>query len=339
MPATGSVQRPKLTRRQKAAVIVRLLLREGSQLSLNELPEVMKMDLTREMGTMGLVDRQTMQDIITEFVGELNDLGVSFPGGVDGALETLESALSPQAMREIRRKIGKPIKGDPWNAIANAPTDQVVALVRRESTEVAAVILSKLPVSRAADILGKLPGDQARRITFAISTTSAIEPDTVCTIGMAIAIQLDDQTPHAFAEAPVARIGAILNSSKSTTRHEVLEGLEQTDAEFAQEVRKAIFTFADIVDRVIPRDVPKIVRTLDRQLLLTALAGTTGVEERSAQYLLENISQRLATQIREEIEELAQINPADAEEAMDAVAAVIRDMEAAGELALNAAPD
>lgn len=328
-------QPPRLTKRQKAAIIVRLLLREGADLSLADLPASMQMDLTHEMGALRTVDRATLHAVIEEFVGELQGVGMAVPDGIEEALDILDGALSPDCIRQMRQKAGVPVKGDPWAAIAELDADVLADLAGRESIEIAAVVLSKLPVSKAADILGLLPGDIARRITYAISTTGAVDPAVVRSIGLTIAGQLCTKSPPAFTDAPVARVGAILNSSSAATRDRVLEGLETADAGFARAVRREIFTFANIRSRIAPQDVPRIARAVDQGRLAQALAAAIasgGVEAEAAEFLLANMSQRLATGLRDEIEETPAQKAEDAEAAMGAVVEAIRGLQAAVEL-------
>ncbi len=208
--------------------------------------------------------------------------------------------------------------------------------LERESIEVGAVILSKLKVSKAAELLGQMPGERARRITYAVSLTGDIAPGVVLRIGHAIAEQLDAQPERAFDEGPVERVGAILNFSPSATRDDVLDGLDQADSGFAQRVRRAIFTFANIPDRIDPRDVPKITREVDQTDLITALAAATGKLEKVTEFILSNMSQRMADQLREEMQEAGEINEMDGEAAMTAVVMAIRELESSGEIFLVA---
>jgi len=134
----------------------------------------------------------------------------------------------------------------------------------------------------------------------------------------------------------VERVGAILNVSPSLTRDDVLQGLEAEDAAFAAEVRKAIFTFVHIPARLAPRDAPKITRLVEQPLLVTALAAATGKPglEAAAEFILANISQRLAQGLREEIGARGRVKDKEAEDAMTAIIAAIRTLEASGEIAL-----
>ncbi len=324
----------RLSRRQKAAIIVRLLLKEGANLSLADLPEAMQVELTHEMGAMRRIDRDTLNAVVGEFVAEVKDLGIAFPGGLEGALDTLQTALSPDCLRRIRQETGVQMRGDPWALVAKADVVDLVNILRAESVEIAAVILSKLPVPRSAEILGRLPGDLARRITYAVSATGGVAPETVRTIGHSIAEQLDARTPDAFDVAPVARLGAILNSSKEATRADILTGLDETDEMLAGQVRRTIFTFSDIPSRIEAKDVPKVVRAVDPKLLVVALAAAPELYPEAGDYLLENMSQRLATQLREDVAEAPRVKPIEREAALAAIVAAIREMEAAGELVM-----
>ena len=115
--------------------------------------------------------------------------------------------------------------------------------MRLESTEVASVILSKLKTSKAAELLGTLPGDQARRITYAISLTGNITPHAVDQIGSSLAAQIANKPEKAFDGTPVKRLGSILNVSAANIRDTLLSGLEEDDQTIGTQVRNYIFTF------------------------------------------------------------------------------------------------
>nr|WP_241434538.1 FliG C-terminal domain-containing protein [Sulfitobacter noctilucae] len=322
-----------LSRKAKAAVVVRLLLNEGADVPLDELPEDLQIALTQQMGAMRVVDRDTLNAVVSEFSEELDRIGLSFPSGIAGALDALDGKISPQTAARLRKEAGVRQFGDPWARLRELGVDALVPVLENESIEVAAVMLSKLPVAMAAELLGRIPGAKARKITYAVSLTSAVTPDAVDRIGLSLAAQLDSQPERAFADGPVARVGAILNSSTSLTRDEVLTGLDETDQGFANAVRKAIFTFGNIASRIAPRDIPRVLRDVDQAKLVVALAGAEAAGYATARdFILENISARMADQLREEIEAAGKVKAADAEDGMSDVVSVIRRMEQSGDL-------
>lgn len=325
-----------LTGRQKAAIIVRLMLADGGELPLKGLPDHMQAALTEQIGAMRSVDRDTLRAVVEEFVLRLDSVGLSFPGGIEAALKMLDGQISATAASRLRRLAGASAKADPWDRIAALETEKLLPVLAEESVEVGAVMLSKLAVARAAELLGKLPGDRARRVAFAVSRTANIDPETVRQIGLSLISQLEAQPLRAFEAEPHERIGAILNFSPAATREDVLEGLGETDDSFAARVRKSIFTFADIPARIEGRDISKAIRGIDQATLVTALAGATdATASAAAEFILANMSQRMAASLREEMAERGKVREKDAEAAQTALIIAIRELESGGELALR----
>jgi len=318
-----------LSRQQKAAIVVRFLLNEGAEIPLSDLPEPLQASLTTQMGSMRYVDRQTLADVVSEFAAELEALGLTFPRGVAGALTALDGRISPQTAARLRKEAGVRQFGEPWEQVAAADTDQLLPILQSESAEVAAVLLSKLDVARAADLLGRLPGPTARNIAFEMSRTGAVSPGAVDRIGLALAAQLHDRPETAFDDGPVERVGAILNYSPAATRDDVLTGLDETDSAFASLVRKAIFTFVHIPERLDAVDIPKVTREVDQATLVMALkfASENDLSE-SADFVLENMSKRMSEALREEMGELGKIKSKDGEDAMTQVVNAIRTLQA-----------
>ncbi|WP_281992510.1 flagellar motor switch protein FliG [Sulfitobacter geojensis] len=329
-----------LSRRAKAAIVVRLLLNEGAEIPLEELPDEAQVALTQQMGAMRTVDRDTLTAVVDEFAAELDRIGLSFPAGMAGALDALDGKISAHTAARLRKEAGVRQFGDPWGRLRELGPDRLLPVLQNESIEVAAVMLSKLPVSMAAELLGRIPGPQARKITYAVSLTNAVTPDAVDRIGLSLAMQLDAQPARAFDEDPVERVGAILNSSTTLTRDDVLTGLDETDQGFANAVRKAIFTFGNIPSRIATRDIPRVLREVDQAKLVIALAGAEAAGfAASRDFVLENMSGRMADQLREDMESAGKVKAADAEAAMSDVVDVIRQMEAAGDLLLTVEED
>ena len=341
LSAVGEPRRPTVSPREKAAIIVRLLLAEGTPLKISDLPEDMQTALAAQMGRMRRVDRTTLQAVVMEFLAELDEVGLSFPGGLEGALTIMDGHISTNAATRLRRMNGGNSSVDPWERLVIVPVEVLATALAEESVEVAAVVLSKLPIQKAAELLGKLPGARARAVAYAVSQTGNIDPDTVRRIGASIAAQVDQQPIKAFETDPGERVGAILNIAAALTRDDVLKGLQEADASFAEIVRKSIFTFEHIKARLGARDVPKVVRVVDQQVLVTALAAAQNNPGQaiSAEHILANLSQRMTQGLKEEIASRGKIKDKDAEEAMTAIVTAIRQLEGSGEVVLVTADD
>ncbi len=322
----------QLTPKEKAAVVVRLLLAEGAVPALSSLPESKQTELAIQLARMAPVDQATVAAVVDEFVSAIENIGLSFPSGLDGALGLLDGVISSSASSRLREMAPAAYRGDPWERIGSVDPERLVKILERESNEVAAVLLSKLKVSKAAELLGMLPGERARRITYGVSLTGSVSPDVVYRIGVSLADELEKRPARAFSEGPVTRVGAILNYAPGSVRDQILEGLDKDDAEFAREVRQAIFTFANIPERISPRDMPKIQARIEQADLVTVVAGAEGADRKAVEFFLENISKRLAENIGEEAKEKGAVKTQDREAAMMRIVNAIRELETAGEI-------
>ncbi|WP_158964681.1 FliG C-terminal domain-containing protein [Chachezhania sediminis] len=327
--------KPGLDQASKAAIVVRLLLSAGEDLPLEELPVDLQTRLAQRMGAMGIVDRGTLVSVVREFTRALEGVGLTFPEGLAGALQLLDGKISPLTAARLRKEAGVKQAGDPWMRLRSLPAEEILPLVQQESIEVSAVLLSKLDTPKAAEILSRLPGPLARRVAYAVSQTGKVTPEAVDRIGLALASQVDMRPILAFTDNPGERLGAILNEASAATRDDMLTSLDEQDADFATRVRKSIFTFAHIPARVRPRDVATVLRAADPAALRTALAFATDDETKpAADFILSNISSRMAANIREELAELGIPRRKEGEAAMAMVVAAVREQARAGSITL-----
>lgn len=331
------------SRATKAAIVVQALLREGQTPPLARLPEDVQVRLTHEISNLRLVDRATMNAVVSEFIAELEGLGLAAPADMEGTLASVAQHLSPGAAARLRSEAAARVGSDPWAQIRQMKPDELAAPLSRESIEIAAVILSRLPVNRAAEALSRIPGERARRVALAFSRANHVSPLALHRIGQAIVRDYCAIEAPAFDRPPDQRVGAILNASTQRTRDTVLEGLGEDDPAFADQVRRAIFTYAHIPTRLYPQDVPKILRKIDPPDLATVIAATQGQETddgATTAYLLANIPQRLGDTLREEAAAMDRPRRADVEKAMGVIVATLREAADQGEVNLmNTAPD
>lgn len=318
-------------------MVVQLLLRDGGDMPLSQLREDAQARLTRELGALSLIDRATLNSVVQEFERELADVALTAPGSVEAALKSLEGRISAGTVARLREEAAAKSGSYPWGMVLSLTPEEMIPITQAESPEVCAIILSKLPTAKAATLLGLMPGESARRIAYAMSTTTAIRPDAIDRIGAGLAQNYCATSAPTFADTAEARIGAILNSSAAATRDRVLQGLVSQDPTFGEGVRKTIFTFADIPSRVAVSDVPKVLREIDQSELVRALAFAAengGPMATAADFILENMSTRLAESLREEIAEAGKIRLSDGEAAQTAVVSTIRAAADAGTITL-----
>lgn len=334
-PARPRAKTDHLTGTQKAAVIVRVLLAEGVEFPFGSIPSADQTDMTRALASLRLIDKPTMCAVVEEFVEMLEQVGLSFPENIEDALQLLDGKLDAQATRQLRALSRGRDGTDTWAQIELAEDSDLIRILQQESTVVGAVVLSKLSTEKAAALLSALPGNVAQSLAFSVARTETIAPEAVARIGGALAEQLRDKPARAFSNPSTRRIGDILNSTNSALRDQLLSGLAQSDQVFADGVRKSIFTFQDIADRVAPRDVARLFRSLSEDDLRTILAAKDSACTATMDFLLDNMSKRLAEGLREDAATLPSPSAKALEAAQARISGVVRAMADAGTLTLT----
>jgi flagellar motor switch protein FliG len=337
LPTEIGAGRARLTQAQKAAIIVRLLVMGGADPGISSLPPAQQRRIVREMSALRLVDRETLARTVAEFSAELDAVGLHFPRAVDQLLCTLDGSLSREVVEALLSETG----GDPallgasaWERIGARDDESLLALVAGESDEVCAILLCRLPPSRAAALLAALPPERAETVSRALARTGGMDADAVARVGAALA---GGSAAAGGGTAAAERVAGILNAATSSLRAEVLARIEGTDPAFAEKVRAAVFGWENIPERLDARDVPKVLRALDGDAAIVAMAREP--EGPVTTFLLGAISSRLADQMREQMQEMGPPPRAEAEEATATIVATIRKLEEDATITLRSPED
>lgn len=338
VPGLGNPSQGELSSKQKAAVVVRLLLQNGALPALSSLSEDTQTSLAVQLARMPSLPQTTVDGIADEFANAIQGIGMSFPEGIDGALSLLENAISEDAMERLKAMSPTELRRDPWQTLQELNSDAMLQVIQRESTEVAALVLSRLNVSTAAQILGKLPGEIARRIALSMSKVGSVSALVTERIGQSILDQLQSGASTDQNTSSAERVGAILNQTKSKVRDDVLASLDERNPPFAVEVRSNIFTFANIPDRVQPKDIPVVQRDIDLNDLTAAIAAAEDRDKLAVDFILGNISIRMAQNLKDEAEEQTDISEDRLDEAFSNIVDVIMKLEENGDISLIPPP-
>jgi flagellar motor switch protein FliG len=324
-----------LSRDQKAAIIVRLLLGPTGELPLDGLDTMTTARLVRATASLSFVGESTILSVVQDFLAEIDSLSLYFQPGLAGAIETLGSLITDDVTARLSFTPSSDVPDDPWISIAAMSADELTPLLMRETPQVNAIVISKLGALKSAEILTELPTELAEAATQAAIEIGRVELAAMNRIGLAIAETAKAAADlGALAGDPVDRVGAMLNFAPGNARETMLSALGRNDTRLAEQVRKIMFTFGDIPDRVEVKDVPKLVRAVDHNILVQALAGASTLEKDAADFMFANLSKRLSEQLAEEVRELGEVKTKDADAAMNAVIQGIRILEEDGEIVL-----
>jgi flagellar motor switch protein FliG len=129
----------------------------------------------------------------------------------------------------------------------------------------------------------------------------------------------------------VQSIVDILNSVDRGTEKYIMETLEIEDTDLAEEIKKRMFVFEDILT-LDNRSIQRFLREVDNNQLAMALKGST---EEVQKLVFNNMSKRLVEMIKEDLEFMGPVRIKDVEEAQQKIVNVIRKLEDAGEIVIS----
>ena len=212
---------------------------------------------------------------------------------------------------------------------------QLLNFIQDEHPQTIAMILSYLAPAQASQVLGALPPEKQADVAKRIATMDRTSPDVIKEVERVLERKLaslvnQDYTIVGGIDAIVGILDILNTVDRGTEKH-IMETLEIEEPELADEIRKKMFVFEDILlldDRAIQR----VLRDVENADLELALKNTT---EEVQNVIYKNLSKRLAAMIKEDMDFMGPVRMKDVEEAQQKIVAVIRKLEDAGEIVIS----
>jgi flagellar motor switch protein FliG len=318
--------------RRKAAVLLVSLGSEKAAEVFKHLREEEIESLSLEMAKLHRVDPATTAGVIQEFAATIEAYDSLTSGGVDYAREVLERALGPDRALEIIGRLSTVIERRPFEFLRKTPPEQLVTFLRNESPQTIALVVANLHTTLASQVLSNLPGNEQAEIALRIARMGETAPDVVKQVEDVMRQKLDSVVQQEYSVAGgIKSLAEILNHTDRSTERNVLDALTESDEELAVEVRRLLFVFEDII-KLDDRAIQMVLREADQKDLALALRGVSDeVKER----ILNNMSERGAQMLTEEMEFQPPQRKRVVEEAQGRVVAIVRKLEEAGAVVLS----
>ena len=208
---------------------------------------------------------------------------------------------------------------------------QVLNFIQDEHPQTIALILAYLSPHQASAILSELPQDKQADVAARIATMDSTSPEIVKEVERILEKKLSTMVSSDFTEAGgIETIVDILLSVDRGTEKHIIETLEIRDGELAEEIKKRMFVFEDIVT-LDNRAIQRFLREVDNADLALALKGSS---EEVSSVIFANMSKRLQDMIKEDMEFMGPVRLRDVEEAQQRIVNIIRRLEDAGEIVI-----
>lgn len=318
-----------LTGRQKAAILLITLGPEVSAEIFKQLREEEIEQLTLEIANVRKVDSAEREQILTEFHQICLAQEYIQQGGIAYAKDILEKALGEQKAVEVISRLTATLQVRPFDFARKAEPTQILNFIQNENAQTIALVLSYLQAEQASSILSSLPQEKQAEVARRIALMDSTSPEVISQVERVLEQKLSATVTQDYSTAGgIESIVHILNGVDRGTERTILDALEIQDPELAEEIKKRMFVFEDIVN-IDNRSIQRIIRDLENADLQLALK-VASEEVRDA--IFRNMSKRMADTFKEEMEYMGPVRLRDVEEAQTRIVATIRRLEEAGEI-------
>ena len=325
-----------LTGRQKAAIFLVALGSEVSSEVMKHLREDEVETLTFEIARLDTVDADFKDQVLSEFQELMAAQNFITTGGIDYARELLEKSLGSQKAIDIINRLTSSLQVRPFDFIRRTDPAPLLNFVQQEYPQTIALILAYLEPAKAATILQNLPDEIQPEVSKRLATMDRTSPDVLREVERVLEKKLSTLSSEDYTAAGgVDAIVEILNLVDRSSEKAIIETLEEDDPELAEEIKKRMFVFEDIV-MLDDRAIQKVLREVDQQELAKALkAVDTEVQDK----IFRNMSKRAASMLKEDMEFMGPVRLKDVEEAQQKIVSVIRRLEDSGEIVIARSGD
>ncbi len=321
-----------LTGLQKAAILLIALGPEKSSTIFKHLKEEEIEDLTLEIANTRSITPQVKEDVINEFYEICLAQQYIAEGGIGYAKELLEKALGSEKAVDVIGKLTASLQVKPFEFVRKTDALQLLNFIQDEHPQTIALILSYLSSQQASAIISALPPENQADVAKRIAVMDRTSPDVIKEVERVLESKLANLVNQDYTIiGGVDRVVDILNSTDRSTEKHIMEILEIEDPELADEIRKKMFVFEDIL-LLDDRSIQRVLRDVDNNELALALKGAN---EEVQNAIFNNLSKRLAEMIKEDMEFMGPVRMKDVEEAQQKIVNIIRKLEDSGELVIS----
>jgi flagellar motor switch protein FliG len=323
----------KLTGLQKAAI---LLITMGSDLSSQVLQHDFFQEdierITAAIAQMEKVPKAVRENVLEEF-GDLRQAKeYILQGGIKYAQELLEKTVGSQRAQEIIKKLTREAKAIPFASLRKTDPRYLFNFIREEHPQTIALILSYLEPEQAAQILSSLPKEMQSDVARRIATMDRSNPEIVKEIEKVLESRLASVIKQGQnTMGGISSLVEILNMSDRNTEKTILEELETNIPDLADEIRKKLFVFEDIV-KLDDISIQRILREVEGKNLALAMRGSS---EEVRNCIYRNQSKRAGEMLKEELEFMGPVRLRQVEEAQAKIVKIIRTLEESGEIVIS----
>ena len=208
----------------------------------------------------------------------------------------------------------------------------MLTFIQGEHPQTIALIMAYLDPEQSASVIASLPEELQTEVARRIAILDRTSPEIIKEIESVLEKKLSNMMVQDFTTAGgINSVVQILNRVDRSTEKTILETLEIQDPELAEDIKRLMFVFEDII-HLDDRSIQHVLREVDQKDLALALKGAS---EEVKVKIKNNMSKRAGELLEEEIEFMGPVRLRDVEEAQQRIVGIIRRLEDAGEIIIS----
>ena len=322
----------EITGVQKAAILLIALGPDKSSNVFKHLKEDEIEQLTLEIANTRSVSPAMKDAVLDEFYEVCLAQQYIAEGGIGYAKDLLEKALGSERAKDVIGKLTASLQVRPFEFVRKTDASQLLNFIQDEHPQTIALILSYLSSNQASAIISALSPEKQTDVAKRIAQMDRTSPDVIKEVEKVLEQKLASLVNQDYTiVGGVDAIVEILNSVDRGTERHIMETLEVEEPELADEIRKKMFVFEDILS-LDDRSIQRVLREVDNNELAVALKGSN---EEVQNLIFSNLSKRLATMIREDMDFMGPVRMKDVEEAQQKIVNIIRKLEDSAEIIIS----
>jgi flagellar motor switch protein FliG len=318
---------------RKAAVMVLQMNKEDSAKILGAMRENEVEELMAEIARIGSVDADSADAVLDEFHTMAQAARYAHQGGLDYARDLLEATMGAEKAQAILDRLAATVTDMPFKFINRADPRQVLSFIQHEHPQTIALVLAHASSAIATQILSGLAPELQADVAHRIAVMDRTSPEIIRQVETSLERKISSvlQPTELSTVGGVQPLVDIINRADRVTERLILESLEARSPELAEEIRRRMFMFEDIVN-LEDRAVQLVLRQVEMADLATALKGVAdGVRDK----VVRNLSERARENLNEEIDLLGPVRLRMVEEAQAKIVQAIRSLEDSGQIEIQ----
>lgn len=330
--ATTTTQ-SELSGRQKAAILLISLGPELSAKIFGHLREEEIEEISLEIASQRQIAADVREKILYEFYQIYQAQQFISQGGIEYAREILERSLGAHKAIEILGRLTASLQTRPFDVVRKADPNQLLSFISGEHPQTIALIMAYLQPEQAAIVLGSLPPERQADVARRIAIMDRTSPEVLKEVEKVLERKLASMVSQDFTTAGgVESVVEVLNRVDRSTEKTIMESLAVQDPSLADEIKKRMFLFEDIVS-LDNRSIQRVMREVDlsRDLPLALKVASDEVKRK----VYANVSRRAQENLREAMDYLGPVRLRDVEEAQTKIVNIIRRLEEMGEIVVG----